>query len=181
MLVGVVIPDRSYCFMVPPWSAFLVHYLLHSNKHLLLSLQRRITSIVVVYVVPWGTRSFSFFYLRQCTCRVSALLGQLCLLHLSLLFLLRYTPQEYGGTSSSLHAYMHGKRTRIRCTPGNERIFIRRKKIFLRHFPPDLYFLFVDQLLFIRRWKQHWIHVHPRGYSKRKLCTVFHLYAVLHL
>lgn len=83
--------------MVPTWSAFLVHYFLHSSKHNLLSSQRRTTSIAVC-VVPWGACSFSFFfYLSPRICRVSALLGQLCLVCLS----------SSSSSSSSSHARVY--------------------------------------------------------------------------
>lgn len=47
--------------MVPTWSAFLVHYFLHSNKHNLLSSQCRTPSIVVV-VLSLEARVLSPFF-----------------------------------------------------------------------------------------------------------------------
>ena len=75
-----------------------------------------------------------FFYLSLRICRVSALLGQLCSLCLSLSSSSSSSHarvcathlREYAGTSSSFHAYMPCEYTRTRCTTGNEHVIKER-------------------------------------------------------
>jgi hypothetical protein len=158
MLVVVVIHDRSYCLMVPTWSAFLVHYFLHSSKHTLLSSQRRTTSIVVVVLSLEAHVLSLFFFLFEPTYTwVSALLGQLCSLCLSHSRSCAIHLREHGGTSSSFHACTHCECTRARCTSGNEHVIKEKNFLysffFLSTFPVLFIwfqlFFFGTQLLFI--------------------------------
>ena len=94
---------RWVCSMLPTWSAWLVHYFFHSNKHTPPSSQRRTTSIVVailsleVHVLsPSSSSSFFFIwankYIEWALCLVNCARYISLLRSLPILVLLRDTP-----------------------------------------------------------------------------------------
>jgi hypothetical protein len=87
------------------WSAFLVHYFLHSNKHTLLSLQYRTPSIVVI-VMSLEANVFSPSFSIWTIMRIdrALLLGQLHSLCLSLLCCTPWGVCRYLIVVSCLHA-----------------------------------------------------------------------------
>jgi len=134
MYVLILIHDRLYCSKMSTWSIFLVHYFLHSSKHILLSLQYRTTSTVVVVMSPEANVFSPFFsiwtiiYIYIYIYIDKALfLGQLHSLCLCVSLVL-YT---LGSMSVSHCRFMLAciANTSVRCIFGNEHV-IKEKNFF---------------------------------------------------